>query len=92
MDNFLTPRESIRNGLLANYMNVGKLLTAMKNSMIVSEDVKTNTFYKRVFNSKRGITADLWIDIMDTLGYDVVLVKRGTDSAEKIYSGADFDL
>lgn len=92
MDNFLTPRESIRNGLSANYMNVGKLLTAMKNSMIVSEDVKTNTFYKRVFNSKRGITADLWIDIMDTLGYDVVLVRRGTDIAEKIYSGADFDL
>ena len=92
MDNFMTPRDAIRNGLSASYMNVGKLLTAMKNSMLVDEDVKTNTFYKRVFNSKRGVTADLWIDIMDALGYDVVLVRRGTDVAEKIYSGTDFEL
>ena len=64
----------------------------MKNSMVVDEDVKYSTFYKRLFNTKRGITADLWIDIMDTLGYDVVLVRRGTDVAEKIYSGTDFEL
>jgi len=92
MDNFLTPREAIRNGLSANYMNVGKLLTAMKNDMIVDEDVKTNTFYKRLFNNKRGITADLWIDVMDVLGYDVVLVRRGTGVTERIYSGSDFEL
>lgn len=92
MDNFMTPRDAIRNGLSASYMNVGKLLTAMKNSMVVDEDVKYSTFYKRLFNTKRGITADLWIDIMDTLGYDVVLVRRGTDVAEKIYSGTDFEL
>lgn len=92
MDNFMTPRDAIRNGLSASYMNVGKLLTAMKNSMLVDEDVKYSTFYKRLFNTKRGITADLWIDIMDTLGYDVVLVRRGTDVAEKIYSGTDFEL
>ena len=92
MDNFMTPRDSVRNALSANYMNVGKLLTAMKNSMLVDENVKYGTFYKRLFNTKRGITADLWISVMDALGYDVVLVRRDTGIAEKIYSGEDFEL
>lgn len=92
MDNFMTPRESIRNGLTANYMNVGKLLTAMKNGMTIDEDVKYNTFYKRLFNTKRGITADLWINAMDTLGYDIVAVKRKTGDRTRVYSDGDFEL
>lgn len=92
MDNFMTPREAIRNGLSASYMNVGKLLTVMKNDMAVDESVKRGTFYKRLFNTKRGITADLWIDVMDALGYDVMLVRRDTGIAEKIYSGEDFEI
>lgn len=92
MDNFMTPRELVRNGLSSSYMTVGKLLTTLKNDMAVDEDVKTNTFYKRLFNTKRGITANLWIDVMDALGYDIVAVKRGTGIVERIYSEGDTDI
>lgn len=92
MNNDLTPREAIRNGLRSSYMNVGKLLTTMKNNLTIDEDVKRNTFYKRLFNNKRGITADLWISVMDALDYDVIIVKRSTGEAMNIYSGDDFEL
>lgn len=93
MFNSMTPREAIRNGLSASYLNVGKLLTALKNDMRVDENVKTNTFYKRLFNTKRDITASLWVDVMDTLGYDIVAVKRKTGEQTIIFSGdGNFDL
>lgn len=92
MNDCVTPREAIRNGLRSSYMNVGKLLTTMKNGMTIDEGVKRNTFYKRLFNNKRGITADLWIDVMDALGYDVVLVKRKSGETMAVYSGDEFEL
>ena len=33
-----------------------------------------------------------FVNIFARDGYDVVLVRRGTDVAEKIYSGTDFEL
>lgn len=92
MNDCVTPREAIRNGLRSSYMNVGKLLTTMKNGMTIDEGVKRNTFYKRLFNNKRGITADLWIDVMDALGYDVVLVRRKTGDTLNVLSGDEFEL
>ena len=90
--NDLTPREAIKNGLKASYMNVGKLLTTMKNNMTIDEDVKRNTFYKRLFNNKRGVTADMWVNVMDALGYDVIIVKRKTGESMNVYSGDEFEL
>lgn len=92
MNDCVTPREAIRNGLRSSYMNVGKLLTTMKNGMTIDPDIKRNTFYKRLFNNKRGITADLWIDVMDALGYDVVLVRRKTGDTLNVLSGDEFEL
>lgn len=92
MFNSMTPREAIRNGLSSSYLNVGKLLTTLKNDMRVDENVKTNTFYKRLFNNKRDVTASLWVDVMDVLGYDIVAVKRKTGEQTIIFSGDEFEL